>query len=135
MKFKELSEAEWEFIKPYLPPPASTGRPRADDRKTINGILYVSITGCKWVDMPRAYGAPVTAWRRFKNWQEKGVWNEIVRLLRDKVYAAGKLSLETVSIDSKTVTAKKGANASDTTDIKRRKARRSTLRSVARVYR
>jgi transposase len=89
----------------------------------------------QWVDMPRAYGAPVTAWRRFKNWQEKGVWNEIVRLLRDKVYAEGKLSLEMVSIDSKTVTAKKGANASDTTGIKRRKARRSTLRSVARVYR
>jgi transposase len=53
MKFKELSEAEGEFIKPYLPPPESTGRPRADDRKTINGILYVSITGCKWVDMPQ----------------------------------------------------------------------------------
>jgi transposase len=52
MKFKELREAEGEFIRPYRPSPASTGRPRADDRKTINGILYVSITGCKWVDMP-----------------------------------------------------------------------------------
>jgi transposase len=135
MKFEELSDAEWEFIKPYLPEPAPTGRPRADDRKTIDGIRYVATTGCKWVDMPRAYGAPVTAWRRFKNWQEKGVWNKIVRLLRDKVYAAGKLSVETVSIDSKTVTAKKGASASDTTGITRRRVRRSTLRSARRVYR
>ena len=52
-----------------------------------------------------------------------GVWHEIVRPLRDKVYAEGELSVETVSIDSKTVIAKKGANASAMTAIKRRKAR------------
>ena len=26
---------------------------RAEDRKTINSILYVLETGCKWEDMPR----------------------------------------------------------------------------------
>jgi transposase len=108
MKFNELSEAEWEFIQPYLPPPASMGRPRADDRKTINGILYVSITGCKWEDMPRAYGAPVTAWRRLKNWQARGVRDVIVHILINEAYVGDKISVEAVSIDSKTVTAKKG---------------------------
>jgi hypothetical protein len=52
MKFKELSDAEWGIIKLQLPPPASTDRPRADDRKKINGILYVATTGFKWRDMP-----------------------------------------------------------------------------------
>ena len=60
MKFEELSDGQWEFIEPLLPPQPMTGRPRADDRRTINGILYVLVTGCKWGDMPRKYGAPVT---------------------------------------------------------------------------
>jgi transposase len=30
-------------------------RPRADDRRVINGILYVFTTGCRWMDMPPEY--------------------------------------------------------------------------------
>ncbi|MHC1611517.1 MAG: transposase [Candidatus Methanospirareceae archaeon] len=66
MKFEELSDEEWELIEPLLPPPAPTGRPRADDRKTPNGIFYLLTTGCKWMDMPGEYGSYVTAWRRFR---------------------------------------------------------------------
>jgi transposase len=36
-----LSDRQWAFIQPLLPPPAHTGRPRADDRRTIEGMLYV----------------------------------------------------------------------------------------------
>ena len=39
----ELTDEQWERIRPLLPPPARTGRPRADDRK--NGILHVLRTG------------------------------------------------------------------------------------------
>jgi transposase len=60
-------------------PPARTGRPRADDRRTIEGILFVLITGCRWQDLPREYGAPTTAWRRLKRWGEEGVWERIWR--------------------------------------------------------
>ena len=35
---------------------ARTGRPRADDQKVLNGILYVLRTGCAWKEMPRKYG-------------------------------------------------------------------------------
>jgi transposase len=86
MKFTELTDEEWKFIKPYLPKPVPTGRPRADDRKTINGILFVLIRSCKWVDMPPPYGAPMTAWRRFQSWQEKGVWCVIAQALKNKAY-------------------------------------------------
>ena len=74
-----LSDRQWAFIHPLLPPPARTGRPRADDRRTIEGILYVLITGCRWQDLPREYGAPATAWRRLKRWGEEGVWEGIWR--------------------------------------------------------
>ncbi|MBD3191883.1 MAG: transposase, partial [Candidatus Heimdallarchaeota archaeon] len=47
MQFRELSDDEWALIQPVLPPKAPTGRPRADDRQTSNGILYVLLTGCR----------------------------------------------------------------------------------------
>ncbi len=39
MKFNELTDEQWEFIEPFLPPNARAGRRRANDRITINGIL------------------------------------------------------------------------------------------------
>jgi transposase len=39
MEFRELSDEQWQFIQPLLPPRARTGRPRADDRRTLKGIL------------------------------------------------------------------------------------------------
>jgi len=67
MEFHELSDYEWEVIKPLLPPRSRVGKPRADDRRIINGILYVLTTGCRWMDMPLEYGSYKTAWRRASN--------------------------------------------------------------------
>ncbi len=36
MKFQELADSQWNAAVPYLPKPAKTGRPRADDRTAIN---------------------------------------------------------------------------------------------------
>src|SRR5262245_37081793 len=74
-----LSDTQWAFIHPFLPPPARIGRPRADDRRTIEGILYVLITGCRWQDLPREYGPQTTVWRRLKRWGDAGVWERIWR--------------------------------------------------------
>ncbi|WP_399056467.1 transposase, partial [Streptomyces evansiae] len=35
----ELSDAEWEFLRPLLPG-ASRGRKRLDDRTVLNGIVW-----------------------------------------------------------------------------------------------
>ena len=60
MKFRELTDEQWAFLAPLLPPQAQTGRPRIDDRKVLNGIL------CRWGDRPRSYGSYPTAWRRHR---------------------------------------------------------------------
>jgi transposase len=39
----------------------------------------VLITGCRWQDLPREYGAPTTVWRRLKRWGEAGIWERIWR--------------------------------------------------------
>ena len=46
MRFVELSEEQWEFIEPHIPPQPIVGRMRANDRKTVKGIIFVLITGC-----------------------------------------------------------------------------------------
>jgi hypothetical protein len=50
VRFEELTDDQWKLLVPSIPAPAYTGRPRADDRSTINGILYVLMSGCRWVD-------------------------------------------------------------------------------------
>lgn len=69
------TDAEWERISPLLPRSARTGRPRADDRRTVSGILHVLQTECRWQDMPSTYGSYVTAWRRYRAWESSGAWN------------------------------------------------------------
>ncbi len=76
-----LTDAQWEAIAPLLPPPARTGRPRAQDRRTLEGILYVLRNGCRWHDLPAQYGDPVTCWRRFVRWEATGVWERVWRAL------------------------------------------------------
>lgn len=46
MEFREISDGECGFIKSLLPPRARTVRPRVDDRRVLNGILYMLVTGC-----------------------------------------------------------------------------------------
>lgn len=110
MKFSDLTEDQWEYIKCFLPPQPKVGRKRADDRRTINGILYILETGCKWEDMPRCYGSYVTAWRRLRRWSEEGVWFKVLCAIRDTAYSAGKLSVDTVSVDSTLIDSKKVGN-------------------------
>jgi transposase len=103
-----LTDKQWVFIHPLLPPPARTGRPRADDRRTIEGILYVLITGCPWQDLPREYGAPTTVWRRLKHWGEAGVWARIWRAALAALDMQGKLDWSMAFLDGSFVPAKKG---------------------------
>ena len=58
--------------------------------------------------MPRQYGAYQTAWRRFQELQEKGIWRQILPALLDWGDTLGKVKVEAVAIDSTRVEAKKG---------------------------
>lgn len=97
------------MIKRHLPKPASTGRPRADDRTTINGILYVLTTGCRWAELPKRYGDDSTTHRRLMYWQETGVWNRVVNAIQRQAFKSGKLNVISVSVDSTDIPAKKAA--------------------------
>jgi transposase len=103
-----LTEEQWAFIRAHLPPPARTGRPRANDRRTIEGILYVLITGCRWQDLPREYGAPTTVWRRLRRWGEEGIWEHIWRAALAALDRQGQLDWTMAFLDGSFVPAKRG---------------------------
>jgi transposase len=119
MKFEELSDEQWRFINPVLPPPAKTGRPRTNDRRTVNVILYVLTTECRWMDLPKKYGADSIAHRRLRRWEKDGVWRKIMDALISEGYSEGKLSIDKLSIDCDTIPAKKGARLSASTHTSR----------------
>ncbi|MGW7200701.1 transposase, partial [Streptomyces chryseus] len=47
----ELSDAEWDFVRPLLPRRVM-GRPRLDDRTMLNGIVWKFRAGVAWRDVP-----------------------------------------------------------------------------------
>lgn len=107
-KDTELTEKEWKFIKRLLPR-QRYGRPRANDLKTLNGILFVLKTGCRWRDIPCEYGAPATCHRRLIRWQQSGVWTRVLRILLGQLHKRGRLKLSHGILDGSFAPAKKGA--------------------------
>jgi transposase len=109
--FKEIDDRLWAKIEPILPDPKpKTGRPRADLRKTFNGILYVVKTGITWSDVPRMYGAKSTIHRLHLELCKSGAYQNINQILIFEGYLSGKIDLSCCSIDTKSVKAKKGRN-------------------------
>jgi len=110
MQFTELSDKQWNMISKHLPKPAKTGRPRCDDRNTINGIIYVLISGCRWREMPEKYGSKSTVHLRFQNLQEQGTWKKILTGAIRSAHKTNKINLQKISVDSSTIPAKKVDN-------------------------
>lgn len=108
MIHKEITDSQWKLIEKHLPKPAKTGRPRCDDRTTINGILFVLITGCRWEELPEKYGSKSTTHLRLQNWQQKGVWKKILSGIIKSAHKSGKINLQKISVDSSSIPAKKG---------------------------
>ena len=52
-----LNKTQWSKIQPYLSGKADTDRPPADDKRTLEAILFVLTKGCRWRDLPSEYGS------------------------------------------------------------------------------
>jgi transposase len=53
-------------------------------------------------------GSPVTCWRRLRDWQRAGVWEQLHSVLLDQLGRAGQLDWSRASVDSLSVRAKRG---------------------------
>jgi transposase len=107
---RKLSQRQWSVIEPLLPRQdfRKGGRPRADDKKTIEGILWVLRTGAQWNELPEKYGKPMTCWRRLNSWQKQGVWKKIWKQALIMLDKQDQVSMEVTYLDGTFAPAKKG---------------------------
>jgi transposase len=127
-----LCEAQWQRIGPLLPKSKSRGRPWADNRRVLEGILWVLKTGARWRDLPREYPSASTCWRRLKQWEEKEVWLKVWRQFLSELDRRGRLDWSESFLDGSFAPAKKGASAS--AKPSGAKARSGWWWSTARVF-
>jgi len=114
-----LSDEAWAAIAPHLPH-GKPGKPRVDDRRVISGILHVLKTGCRWRDVPTAYGPPTTVYNRYHRWSRRGIWQRMF----ERMAAAGSVPQE-LAIDSSHVKAHRSAQGSKGGRGRKRLARRA----------
>ncbi|MET8964314.1 IS5 family transposase [Streptomyces sp. NPDC004074] len=103
MRRHELSDAEWEFVRPLLPH-AESRRKRVDDRMVLNGIVWKFRTGSAWRDVPERYGSWATLHTRFCRWAADGTFERMLRAAQVKADAAGAVDW-IMSVDSTIVRA------------------------------
>ncbi|MGI5380571.1 IS5 family transposase [Streptomyces sp. CA-251387] len=122
MRRHELTDREWELLAPLIPR-AVTGRPRVEDRKIVNGMVYKIRTGISWRDLPARYGPWKTVYTRFRRYALDGVFTRALQQIQAQADAVGDIDW-LVQIDSTVVrahqhaatTGRKGGSSADEPD-------------------
>jgi transposase len=110
-----LTDVQWARIAPLLPRHQRHphgGRPWADDRACLEGILWVLRTGARWRDLPRAYPSAATCWRPLAQWEAADRWRTIWRSFLGQLDQRRLLDWEECFVDGTFAPAKKGAPVS-----------------------
>jgi transposase len=99
MRRYELTDEQWDVIKHLVP--GKEGDPGAhgeDNRRFVNGVIWIARTSAPWRDLPERYGEWNSVYQRFNRWSKSGVWN--------RVFQAVKLpDLEALLLDSTVIRA------------------------------
>ncbi len=89
-----LTDKQWRMIAPILPgKPGDRGRSGFDNRKSLEGMIWVLRTGAPWRDMPSEFGNWNSVYRRFRRWSDKGVFERIFETTQ------GELDMQSTQID------------------------------------
>ena len=95
-----LRDDQWERLKEYVPGGRKgKRRPRTDNRRFLNALLWMARSGARWRDLPEELGDYATVKRRYYRWIEMGVLDAILAAL------AREADLEWLMIDSTIVRA------------------------------
>ena len=116
----------WEAIAPLLPPEPTQGRggpPRVGHRAALGGILYVLRHGVPWGDLPPelGFGSGSTCWRRFRRWQDLGIWQQVHQTVLDWLGDVDAIDWSRASVDSLSIRARRGGEATGPNPVGRGK--------------
>lgn len=107
-----LTDEEWNAIRRFLPAQNSPrrGRPWADHRTVISGILWVLHTGSPWRDLPTEFGKWKTVYNRFRRWIIEDLWDRIFSHLLHRLDSLGKVDRSLWCVDGSVVRAHRCAS-------------------------
>ena len=82
----DLTNAEWECLKLYVPPPNKRGRPKIHStREIFNAIFYVLKSGCAWRLLPRDFPPWETVYWWFRRWRIDGTFERLNAAVRERL--------------------------------------------------
>ena len=100
-----LTDEQWKLIEGFFPKPAVTGRPPADPRQMVDGILWRLRTGAPWRDLPEEFGPWITVYKHFDHWNSDGTLDEIKQMLLQKIVDSDGLDTDLWCVDGTIVRA------------------------------
>jgi transposase len=106
-----LDDDLWNVIEPMLPAKKRRfrfpGRKPVGNREALTGILFVLRTGIGWEYLPQEMGCGcgMTCWRRLRDWQKAGVWDQIHRVLLARLNKNDQIDWSRAVVDSSSVRA------------------------------
>lgn len=105
----DLTDEQWKRVEPMLPPERTgkKGRPRNDNRKMLNGMLWMNHSGAQWRQLPQCYGPWQSVYARFAKWRDDGLWEKIFTVLSQDA------DTENLSIDSTCVKVHESSNGGE----------------------
>ena len=112
---KHLREDQWDRIKDSLPgKPGDRGKSGVDNRRFVEGVIWLGKNGAKWRSIPQAYGKWSGIHKRFKRWSDKGIWQMIFNTLVEDA------DMEWVMLDSTLIRAHQCASGAKGGSINKR---------------
>jgi transposase len=105
----QLSDAQYEQIRPFLPENGHRGGQWKDHRLIIDGILWALSDGGRWCNLPDRFGPWKTAYDRFRKWCRNGLWDRILLHLQAKKMRSGDIDWSLFCIDGTVVRAHQSA--------------------------
>jgi transposase len=120
MAVELLPDDLWKEVEPLIPPRPphpKGGRPPADDRLCLRGLIFIDRSGISYGLLPaEVFGVSgVTCWRRLRDWTASGVWPQLHRKLLDHLGRLGHVDPSRVVVDSQSVRAVFGGRTPDRT--------------------
>jgi putative transposase len=78
----ELRDDQWNKIKELLSGKKSdVGCTARDNRRFVDGVLWIARTGAHWRELPKEFGKWNTVFQRYNRWSKTGVWERVFKAM------------------------------------------------------